>query len=356
MDSAADLSLTVDLATPFTFINVDVAVNNITTMQRHANDIGAALWPHYKSHKLPWLLEQQVTAGATGATVATLHQLRSVQSAQPLPILLAGMPQFDRAVHQRLRAAAEDAQVLFTADSADAIEALALAIGSRAGTELLIEVDVGTGRTGALRPELARVADSAASHEFVVRGVCSYPGGAYVPGAAQAAAALEADSLQHAAQLVREQGHPCDILSGGSTPTASHYPRSAITMVRPGTYVFGDRQQLLLGSATTSSIGLVVVATVLARRADRIVTDAGGRSLGRDHRSWLAGYGELENAPMSIVTSLFDHHSVIELKDCDARPGDRVAIIPNNSNSVIALHRSVVLYQGGHYQVAQLSP
>jgi D-serine deaminase-like pyridoxal phosphate-dependent protein len=120
-------------------------------------------------------------------------------------------------------------------------------------------------------------------------------------------------------------------------------------MVRPGTYVFGDRQQLTLGSASASTIGLSVIATVIARRSDRIVTDAGGRALGRDHRSWLAGYGQLADAPTSVVTAVFDHHSVIELREFDAHTGDRVRIIPNNANSVVALHRSLVCSDGDHW-------
>ena len=127
------------------------------------------------------------------------------------------------------------------------------------------------------------------------------------------------------------------------------YARSGVaTEYRPGTYVFGDRQQLTLGSVSSNQLSLTVVATVIAVHGERVVVDAGGKALGRDAPRWLEGYGLLANGSETLIDRLYDHHSVIDsYRGNRLRVGDRVAVVPNNANSTMALLRSVWITEDG---------
>ena len=75
---------------------------------------------------------------------------------------------------------------------------------------------------------------------------------------------------------MRAEGVDVRVLSAGSTPTALHSSRPPVTDERPGTYVFHDRNQLALETATLDEVALMVAATVVSSHADgRFVLDAG---------------------------------------------------------------------------------
>ena len=65
------------------------------------------------------------------------------------------------------------------------------------------------------------------------------------------------------------------MLSGGSTLTASAGVAAPLTEVRPGTYVFGDRQQMHLSGVDVDDVALVVAARVVSvPRPGEAVLDA----------------------------------------------------------------------------------
>ena len=52
-----------------------------------------------------------------------------------------------------------------------------------------------------------------------------------------------------------------------------------VNEMRAGTYVYGDRQQWLMGAIPADGCALVVASTVVSVHADRIVLDAGAKAL-----------------------------------------------------------------------------
>ena len=54
--------------------------------------------------------------------------------------------------------------------------------------------------------------------------------------------------------------------------------------MRAGTYVYGDRQQWVLGSIPAEGCAVAVAATVVSVFDDRIVLDAGAKALTKDRR------------------------------------------------------------------------
>ena len=99
--------------------------------------------------------------------------------------------------------------------------------------EVLVEVDSGQHRSGVPPSQASLVAAAAARSGLVVRGVFTFPGHGYAPGAATRVAAEEGAALAEAATLLAEHGFDSSVRSGGSTPTASRTTTSCTTA--PGT-------------------------------------------------------------------------------------------------------------------------
>ena len=110
-----------------------------------------------------------------------------------------------------------------------------------------------------------------------------------LPGQSRRGREEERRALSEAAVALARAGFEPRHVSAGSTPTMPYARSGVATEYRPGTYVFGDRQQLTLGSVSRAQLSLTVVATVIAVHGERVVLDAGGKALGRDAPRWLEG-------------------------------------------------------------------
>jgi D-serine deaminase-like pyridoxal phosphate-dependent protein len=335
---AAKLS---DLATPFALIDGRVMRLNIAQMQEAMVNIGAALRPHFKTHRTIAIARLQRDAGAVGVTVATLPQLEAVGRDLGGPALVSSPLQVDGAISHGLQQAQSGAGVMFAIESEDSVKLLRSALGPELTSDVMIEVEAGCLRAGVPPEDCGDLARAALRAGFRVAGLFSYPGQGYIPGQAADASEQELAALEWGARELRRAGFDPEHISAGSTPTMRFARAGVVTEYRPGTYVFGDRQQVALGAVEPSQLALTVVATVLAIHSDRLVLDAGGKALGRDAPRWLPGFGQLVDAPEALITRLYDHHSVVESYRGDlVRVGDRLSIIPNNVNSAMALLRS----------------
>ena len=139
-------------------------------------------------------------------------------------------------------------RLLVGADSTAGVEALAAAMkGATTSPRILIEIDSGGARTG-VRPELAGVHRR---HAATVgsRWSARSPTRATATGGRSSARRPAEDavsSLEVAAASLRAEGIEPLVLSAGATPTFELSAHGIVTEERPGTYVFGDRQQAAL--------------------------------------------------------------------------------------------------------------
>jgi D-serine deaminase-like pyridoxal phosphate-dependent protein len=330
-----------DVATPFALIDARVLGRNITEMQQAVVSIGASLRPHFKTHRTIAIARRQREAGAIGVTVATMAQLAVVERDLACPVLVSSLLQVDAAIAHDLQQASARGRVAFSVESTASIELLRSALGPEITPDVMIEVDAGCLRSGVAPADCADLARTAARLGCRVTGLFSYPGQSYIPDQAKDASEQELAALELGAAGLRRAGFDPEHISAGSTPTM-RFARSGIaTEYRPGTYVFGDRQQLGLGAMERSGLALTVVATVVAIHDDRLVLDAGGKALGRDAPRWLPGFGQLADSSEALITRLYDHHAVVEpYRGPAVSVGDRLAILPNNANSVMSLLRS----------------
>lgn len=211
---------------------------------------------------------------------------------------------------------------------------------------MLVEVDSGHHRTGVEPERAGQVALAAAAAGLHVRGVFTFPGHAYGPAAAVGAAVDEADALGVAAAAIEAAGLSAPVLSGGSTPSAAH-TGSGLSELRPGVYVFGDAQQLELGTITESAIALVAVGTVVSKAAGRVVLDTGSKVLGADRPAWASGFGRVLGRPEARVTALFEHHATVLWPDPAPVLGERAAVVPNHVCAAVNLADDLHVLRGG---------
>lgn len=347
--------------TPHPVVSLPRLQDNIRRMQALASHAGVRLRPHAKTHKSPRIARMQIEAGAVGICCAKLgeaevfadHGITDIRLPYPIHPTNADrvMALLDRI---RLSIIVDDEEVARDWS----------AIFARAGRTLdvLVKVDVGFHRCGVdpgapdVADRIARIADLPG---LSFRGLLSHAGHAYhaeSPYALAAIAATETEIMTGLAATLREKGVAVEEVSVGSTPTASFAPsQRGITEMRPGNYVFYDRTQVGLGSATYAQCALFVVASVVSRPApDRAILDCGSKTLTNDGARGFGGapgYGlvfmsssEDEPDTSILIERLSEEHATCRVSpDSPLRPGDRVRVLPNHACTVTNLMDALVL-------------
>jgi D-serine deaminase-like pyridoxal phosphate-dependent protein len=318
-------------------------------MAELAHQRGLSLRPHAKTHKCAEVAGLQTGAGATGLTVATVSEAQVFADAGFRDLFLAYPLWVDAAKGARLRRLAERASLLLGVDSIPGVRALAAQLP---GCAVLLEVDSGHHRSGVLPAEAGDLADSAVHCGLQVRGVFTFPGHSYAPGAAAKVAADEALALGMAATSVSDRGIEVQVVSGGSTPSAAAAHADVLTELRPGVYVFGDAQQWELGTTTPEQLALTCVGTVVSRAAGHVVLDAGSKAIGADRAPWASGHGRLLDHPEARIVQLSEHHAVVAW---DGSPppevGSRLRVVPNHVCTAVNLADELVVDDGDVWPV-----
>jgi D-serine deaminase-like pyridoxal phosphate-dependent protein len=345
--------------TPELVIDLGVVRRNISRSAELAADAGVALRPHVKTHKIPAIARLQVEAGAIGIQVAKLGEAEVMADAG-ISDILVGYPIVGAVKLERLVALARRVDVTVSLDSyevAGGISAAARAGGAH--INLLVEVDTGLARLGALPGSVAtiqlaeRIAELPAT---TLVGALTHEGHVYAQARSQDEmrdmTEAACSSLVETLRAIRAQGINATTASVGSAGTfrfAINVP--GVTEVRPGTYIFTDRSQIALGSATYADIGAAVVATVVSNpREDEVVVDAGSKALSSDrmlNRDPATGFGVTADG-RGTVTRLSEEHAVLSFTGGGAPLiGDRVVIIPNHICPVVNLFDEVTVYDDG---------
>ena len=348
MSEATFPALPADLDTPCVVLDLPRLEGNIARLQREMDARGIALRPHGKTHKSVEVARRQLAAGARGITVGTIGEAEVFVAAGIGDVFLAYPVWAGSSLKARRLRALHDASPAFRVgiDSADGARALAEAVeGSGRPLAALIEVDPGNHRTGVATPEAAvDVARAASAGGLRVVGVFSHGGHGYAPGAASDAGRDEVRTLSAAADALGAAGFAVETISAGATPTMLTAAAGPVTEIRAGTYVYGDRQQLLLGAIPPEGCAIAVAATVVSVFEDRFVIDAGAKALTKDRAPWLTGHGAIAGYPDAEIERVNDYHGVVTAPAGAARPGlgEMVAVIPNHVCPVIDLFDSVL--------------
>jgi D-serine deaminase-like pyridoxal phosphate-dependent protein len=199
---------------------------------------------------------------------------------------------------------------------------------------VLLEIDSGMRRTG-IEPKLAGQVGSeiAALPGLELIGILTHAGHAhdvFTHPEIEAVARQEATAMQQARDELDRQGIPVQVVSAGSTITAPYLSSAdGISEIRPGTYVFNDLRTLEMYACTPDQIAATILATVVSVASDRVVLNAGNKTLTMTSTQ-QHGFGKIKNRPRASFVRLSEEHGVASTADGDSklRVGDRVEILP----------------------------
>jgi D-serine deaminase-like pyridoxal phosphate-dependent protein len=349
MDVARVLAAAEGVETPLATVDVAAMEANLAAMQARADGLGIRLRPHAKTHKSAFVARRQLECGASGLTAATLTEAELFADAGAGDLLVA-FPPVGTAKLGRLAALAERVERL-----AVSLDSVAVAATLPARVEVLWEVDTGHHRLGTA-PESTPAAVTelvAAIGPERFRGLLSFPGHAYAVAGREElvdVAASEHRAVMDTAAAIRATGIAVREVSVGSTPTA-RWTEAGPTEMRPGSYVYGDAQQVALGAMTADRCALGVVATVVATPdAGRAVIDAGSKALAADARlSLLRGYGIVSGREDLVLERMSEEHGVLVAPGgrTGLRIGERLVVIPAHCCTTVNLHPALLMVAAG---------
>ena len=278
------------LPTPALVVDLDALERNIARMAERARAAGFALRPHAKTHKSAFIAHRQLAAGAVGICCAKLGEGEAL-AAEGVRGLLITSPIVGEVNAARAAALARlEPELTLALDHPDQVDAIGEA-ASRAGVSLsiIVDVDVGLGRTGVASPAHAvAVADRvAAAPALRLKGVQGFGGhGPHRPGADVRLAAVTDGMarLTGAIGALRAAGHTVDLVTGGGTGTASaDMSLGVFNELQAGSYIFMDLQyRRALGQDDDGGFehSLFVQSRVISANAtDWVTVDAGLKAL-----------------------------------------------------------------------------
>jgi D-serine deaminase-like pyridoxal phosphate-dependent protein len=336
--------------TPALLVDAAQVQRNAEAMAAALRSRGVAFRPHAKTHKSIEVARILLAAGAVGLTCATIGEAQVFADGGIEDLFIAYPVWAGGAKADRLRALADACRLTVGVDSPAGAAALAPAL-SGTGARVLIELDSGGRRSGVgTAKDAETTAAACVAAGLDVAGVFTHGGHSYAAaGGAAMAADDEVQALAWGAAAVEAAGGRAEVRSAGSTPTALLSARDGVTEERPGTFVFGDRQQVMLGAVDPAAIALVVATTVVSSDGrNRVVVDAGAKTLAKDRHESLDGFGDVVGRPGARITRTYDHHGVIEFPDGDLpRVGDMLLVVPNHVCPVVNLAEELLVVSDG---------
>ena len=272
-----------EVPTPALLLDLAAAERNIARMATALRTTQAEIRPHIKVHKSVELAAKQVAAGAIGLSTATVWEAVALAWAGLDNLFVVNTVAHPTKIRV-LADLARSRHVLVAVD--DATNAAELSAAAAAGSELsvLIEVDTGMDRAGvdAEQDAIALARQVMALDHLRLEGITGYEGHCsleFDPDVLVVKHCAAMDMFLHVAQRMESLGLPCEVRSAGGTVTWKlTAERPGITEIQAGTYLFMDNFH---GTRVPGGFeyALTVAATVISRPPNRLILDAGNKSI-----------------------------------------------------------------------------
>lgn len=337
-----------EIDTPAVLIDLDIMERNLERAVSYCRAYDLRLRPHTKTHKIPALGKLQLTKGAVGLTVAKVGEAE-VMLETGTPDLLVAYPIVGQRKLERLVEVAKRTKVTVALDSA--VTARHLSDAARAGGVnfgILAEMDVGFHRVGVPPSEVVPLVRSITRlPRLTFEGIAFYPGFLKEMDEEAIRSLQELDEvLKETIRLLRVEGFECPIISGGSTPTLYHsHLLHSMNEIRPGTYIFNDRNTVACGACQWEDCAASVLVTVVSTAVKgQVIIDGGSKTFSSDRLvTGDAGFGRVLDAPDAVFTKMNEEHGFIDVRRVEREfaVGDRIRVIPNHICVVMNLHDRV---------------
>lgn len=343
-----------ELPAPSVLIDLPTMCRAIAQMADVARGFGVALRPHWKTTKCAEVGRLQLGAGAVGLTAATAAEVEALVGAGFEDVFWAYPPVGAHRVAVALRAARR-ARVIFGVDSLASAEPLAeAAAAAGVDLEVRLEIDSGLGRTGvpaedalAVARRLAQmpglVLEGVFTHEGHVQGVGADPERRVEVGTAAG------QLLAEVAELLRADGLEVPSVSVGSTAGARSAPSVAgVTEARPGTYVYGDENQVAIGTVDPADTAMTVLSRVIStQRGEPLMVDAGIKAMSSDGSVHGDGrIGTVVSDSGGVLATGHEEHGFLS-GSSPLQVGDLIRIRPNHACGLTNMHSQVFAVENG---------
>jgi D-serine deaminase-like pyridoxal phosphate-dependent protein len=346
------------LDTPALLMDLSVVERNIRTMADFCRGAGVHLRPHGKVHKAtPALAWAQIRAGAIGITVAKLSEAEVLASAGVRSILIANQIVGETKIRRLVNLAAHT-EVIVAVDSSQNVRELAGAAADRGvRIGILVEVDIGNDRCGALPGEeslqLAELVGSFKSLRF--RGLMGYDGHL---------ARVEDPETRHNESLacykilaetrrfLEAKGLEIEIVSGGGTATyRAAAETGGITELQAGSYLVSDTRYLALGHSEFDR-SLTLLATVISTPRKGRPEPLGILDVGTKAMTAPFGFPKVKSTPELEVYSMPQEHARLRLVSGsrDLNVGDKIELWVGDANGTINLHDKIYGMRDGRVE------
>lgn len=343
-----------EIETPAIVVDTDILDRNLRRMANYCQEHNLALRPHTKTHKMPEIARMQVRYGAPGITVAKLGEAEVMADAGMDDITIV-YPLWGESKWRRLTELAKRVKIAVTMDSLEIAEGISRA-AKTAGVEIGIRLEFDTGLRRCGLP-LGEQAMSVARRVYDLpnirwEGVSVYPG--HIMGDRTTRPHdidRENERLDKLYSLLDSAGVPYPLVSGGNTPAAFESHRfHGVTEIRPGTYVFNDRNTVDAESVSFADCAATVLTTVVSTSVPgRAIIDAGSKTLTSDtlHSGEGKYHGYILDHPEFIIEGLSEEHGHLAVPNsAKVRVGDQLRVVPNHICPCINLQDQVYLVSG----------
>lgn len=333
-----------DIITPALLLDLGILRNNLSLIEKRMRSLPAQLRAHVKVHKSPHIARMQIEAGAIGVGTATVWEAIVMARAGIPDVFVINQvvgPEKTRA----LALIAREAEVKVAVDDPSNIEELShAAVAADSTIGVLVEIDTGMQRCGVTVPEealaLARQIADAPGLSF--SGLTGYEGHCSLTLEREKRHRLAHEAMDffiEIADMLEAHGMPCEILSAAGTGTwevTASNPR--LTEIQPGSYATMDGYHRQLEprfeQATT------VLSTVISRRPDRIVVDAGKKTVG-------ATEARLKGYDFPIFRTDEEHGNFKIDKTCSLKVGDKVELLCIYTPFAVSYFEAYHVIEGG---------
>jgi D-serine deaminase-like pyridoxal phosphate-dependent protein len=344
-----------EVDTPAILIDLDVMDRNLERVAAYTRQHGLRLRPHTKTHKIPALARRQMDLGAVGVTVAKVSEAEVMLNARPDDLLVA-YPVIGPSKTARLMEVAHKTSVTVSIDSSFAARELSNA-ATKAGVAIgvLAEIDVGLRRVGVHPGEelTTLVREIGALPGLAFHGLAFYPGHIKRADDSMDTALAEVNAtVRSAVRDCERAGQVVSIVSGGSTPALfrSHCVPS-MNEIRPGTYIFNDRNTWMTGACSLEDCAAYILTTVVSTAVPgQIIIDGGSKTFSSDRcaAAEAEGFGFFPEAPGAVLERMNEEHGYVNIRQAERsfRIGERVRVLPNHICVAMNLHERVYGIRG----------
>ncbi len=346
-----------NIDTPALLLDVNKMEKNILDIVQFAKKYDVSYRPHIKSHKSIDIAKKQMNFGAIGITVATVGEAEVMSNGGIKDILIA-YPISASIKLKQIKKIMQQSKITVAVDSAEQASLLQEFFkGDQQVLNVWIKVNSGLNRCGVEPNEVVELANHISQLSALsLNGLFTHAGHSYAATTEKEIddiAKKEAEVILKSVEMCEAVGIDIHHRSIGSTPTFKKAGKiTGITEIRPGNAVFYDMIQVGLNVVSLEQCALTVLSTVGSKQSNRIVIDAGSKTLNLDKGAHgnesVSGHGFIKEYPELVIERLSEEHGIIPIKgEIDVKITDQLTIIPNHACTVVNLFDSYIIHRNG---------